>query len=108
MGLNHSHSSIFGYINALIFQRNFLRSRVAIRTENRQNFLVLIFNRKSRDSGSTRFQRLSTMIGRFFASSITQRIAHQREKYRHRFSTTANHSPSARTPSLSLSTISTA
>jgi hypothetical protein len=79
----YSHSSIFGYVNALIFQRNFFRLRVAIRTANRQKFLVLIFNRKSRDSDSTRFQRLSTTIGRFFASSITQRIARQRAKYRH-------------------------
>jgi len=62
--------------------------RVAIRTANRQKFLVLIFNRKSRDSNSARFQRLSTTIGRFFASSITQRIARQRAKYRHHFSTT--------------------
>jgi hypothetical protein len=82
--------------------------RVAIRTANRQKFLVLIFNRKSHDSDSTRFQRLSMTIGRFFASSATQRIARQRKKYRHRFSTISNHSPSARTPSLSLSTISTA
>jgi hypothetical protein len=103
-----AHSSIFGYVNALIFQRNFFRSRGAIRTANRQKFLVLIFNRKSRDSDSTRFQRLSTTIGRFFASSTTQRIARQREKYRHRSSTISNHSPSARTPSFSLSTISTA
>jgi len=70
----HAHSSIFGYLNALIFQRNFFRSRVAIRTAHRQKFLVLIFNRKSRDSDSTTFQRLSTTIGRFFASTITHRV----------------------------------
>jgi len=63
---------------------------------------MLIFNRKSRDPDSTRFQRLSTTIGQFFASSATQRIARQRKKYRHRFSTTGNQSPSARTPSFSL------
>jgi len=37
-------------------------------------FLALIFNNKSRDSDSTTFQRLSTMIGRFFAASIVQRV----------------------------------
>jgi len=73
--LPYSHSSIFGYVNALIFQRNFFRLRVAIRTAHRQKFLVLIFNKKSRDSDSTRFQRLSTMIAQFFASSVTQRVA---------------------------------
>jgi hypothetical protein len=99
---NHSHSSIFGHVNALKFQRNFFRLRVAIRTANRQKFLVLIINRKSRDSASTRFQRLSITIARFFASSATQRIARQRKKYRHLFSTTGNQSPSARTPSFSL------
>src|SRR5581483_9514282 len=76
----HSHSSIFGYVNALIFRCNFFRSRGAIRTANRQKFLVLIFNRKSRDSDSTRFQRLLTMIGRFFASSITQRVVRPARK----------------------------
>ncbi|EAQ34322.1 hypothetical protein NB311A_13751 [Nitrobacter sp. Nb-311A] len=45
---------------------------------------MLIFEEKLRDSDSTTFQRLSITIGRFFASSITQRIARQREKYRHR------------------------
>jgi len=49
--------------------------RVAIRTANRQKFLVLIFHKKSRDSDSARFQQLLTTIGRFSASSITQRVA---------------------------------
>ncbi|HZV05568.1 MAG TPA: hypothetical protein VE999_10840 [Gemmataceae bacterium] len=75
-----AHTSIFGYVNALIFRRNFFRSRGAIRTANRQKFLVLFFKRKSRDSNSTRFQRLSTTTGRFFASSIAQRVVRSARK----------------------------
>lgn len=60
----HSHSSIFGYANALTFQRIFLCSTI-VRTARRHKFLMLIFEENSRESNSTRFQRLSTTIGRF-------------------------------------------
>jgi len=78
-----AHSSIFSYRNALNFQHNFFWSHVAIRTANRQKFLVLIFEEESRDSDSMTFQGLSTTIRRFLASSTTRRIARQREKCRH-------------------------
>ena len=78
----HSHSSVFGYRNALNFKCNFFLRTITVRTAGRQKFLLLIFEANSRDPNSATFQRLSTTIGRFFASSTTQRFARQREKYR--------------------------
>jgi hypothetical protein len=45
-------------------------------------FFSLIFEEESRDSDSRTFQRYQQRSVDFFASSITQRVVRQREKYR--------------------------
>jgi hypothetical protein len=68
------------HCNALIYRRKFFLTLLEIRTTSRQNFLLMIWKENSRDLSSATFQRLSTTIGRFFASSITQRNLRQDQK----------------------------
>jgi hypothetical protein len=75
---------ILDHGNALIFQRKFFLLTIKTRPTIRQNFSLLISKGKSRDSDFARLRRLSPTIGRFFASSITQRILRQLEKDRQR------------------------
>jgi len=70
--------------NALIYRRKFFLPMLGIRTTTRQNFLLMIPKENPRDSNPVTFQRLSTTIGRFFASSISQCVSRKHEKYRRR------------------------
>ena len=70
----HSHSILSTHRNALIYSRKFFLTVPEIRTMSRQNFSLMSSKENSRDSNSATFQRLSTTIGRFFASSIAKRI----------------------------------
>jgi hypothetical protein len=61
----HSHSILSTHRNALIYQRNFFLLTVKARPSSRQNFPLLISNRKSRDSNFVWLRQLSPTIGQF-------------------------------------------
>jgi hypothetical protein len=70
MPSNHSHLSVFGQLNALNSKRTFFCARLQ---SELSKLPMLIFEENSRDSNSTTFQRLSTTIGRFSATTLSER-----------------------------------
>jgi hypothetical protein len=76
----HSHSIVSTHCKALIYKRKFLLTMLEARTTSRQNFSLMIPKENSGDLNLAMFQRLSTTIGRFFASSIIQRNLRQDQK----------------------------
>src|SRR5258707_593234 len=89
----HSHSMVLDHGNALIFQRKFFLPTVKARPSVRQISSLLISKGKSRDSNFARLRQLSPTIGRFFVSSVAQRILRQREKTVNAYSTRRSRSP---------------
>ena len=68
-GLNHSHSIVPGYDNALIYRHNFFSARQETDSPIRQKFGRLISKANFDDPRFARFQRRSVSISRFSGSS---------------------------------------
>ena len=81
--------------NALIYSRKIFLVTVKARPSSRQNFSLMISKGNLRNSDFARFRRLSTTIGRFFASSIAKRVLREDKKTVSTYSTIRNRSPSA-------------